>query len=162
MIRQANAEDAAALAAIWTPIIRDTLITFNPVQKTPGEIAETIAQKTAQDLPFLVAEDGGRVLGFATYGPFRAGAGYAHTMEHTIILAPEARGRGLGRALLAALERYGAARGVHVLVAGVSAANPAGVAFHAAAGYVEVGRMPQVGFKQDQWLDLVLMQKLLT
>ncbi|MDK3018101.1 GNAT family N-acetyltransferase [Pseudodonghicola flavimaris] len=162
IVRAATAADAAAICAIANPIIRDTVITFNSIEKTPEGVAEEIAAKAPA---FLVAEaetgTGSRVLGFASYTQFRGGAGYVHSMEHTIQLAPEARGQGAGRALIAGLEEIGRARGVHVLVAGVSAGNPMGLAFHAALGFVEVGRMPEVGFKFGEWLDLVLMQKIL-
>ncbi len=162
MIRAAELSDCAAIAAIWNPVIRDTLVTFNAVEKTVQGLAEVLAEKAGAGQPFLVAEAAGELLGFATYGQFRGGVGYARTMEHTIILGAAARGRGLGRALMAGIEAHGLAAGVHSLWAGVSAANPAGRAFHAAIGYREVAVLPEVGFKFGQWLDLVLMQKILT
>ena len=156
MIRPAHPGDAPAIAALWNPIIRDTAITFNPQEKTSAEIAEMIVARAC----FLVAEETG-LQGFATYAQFRAGLGYAQSQEHTIILAPAGRGRGLGRALMSALEADARDRGHHVMVAGVSASNPDGIAFHAALGYAIVGRMPQVGWKLGPWHDLVLMQKIL-
>jgi len=162
MIRPARPTDCAAIAAIWNPVIRDTMVTFNAVEKTEEELRATLTAKAQDGYPFFVAEEGGRVLGFATYGQFRGGVGYAHTMEHTIILGPEAWGRGIGRALMTAIEDHGRARGAHSMIAGVSGANAPGIAFHAAVGYAEVAVLPEVGFKAGQWLDLVLMQKLLT
>ena len=82
-------------------------------------------------------------------------------MEHSVILAPEGRGRGLGRALMAAIEAHAAGQGAHSMFAGVSAANPDGRAFHARIGYRELAVLPEVGFKFGRWLDLVLMQKML-
>lgn len=161
-IRAATPADCAAIRDIWNPVIRDSLITFNPVEKTAPELDALLAAKAALGHPFLVAEAGGQVAGFATYGQFRAGAGYAHTMEHTIILAPQARGRGLGRALMADLEARARGADVHSMFAGVSAANPEGVAFHLALGYMQVARLPEVGRKAGRWIDLVLMQKFLT
>ena len=161
-LRPATPDDAAAIAAVWNPFIREGFVTFNSALKPPAEIAALIQARTAAGHGFLVAEENGAVAGFATYGQFRAGVGYAHTMEHTILLAPGAGGRGLGRALMAALEDHAAAAGAHSMIAGVSAANPPGIAFHAAIGYAERARLPQVGFKAGRWLDLVLMQKMLS
>jgi phosphinothricin acetyltransferase len=156
MIRPATSADAAAIAAFWNPLIRETLVTFNPVEKTAEEIASMITTREG----FLVADDGD-VLGFATYAQFRGGLGYAFAQEHTIILAPAAQGRGLGRALMDALADHARAHGHHILMAGVSGSNPAGIAFHAALGFAEVGRVAQAGWKFGRWHDLVLMQKML-
>ncbi len=161
MIRPARPEDAAAIAAFWNPFIRDTAVTFNPVEKSPDDIAAMIAERQAAGHGFLVADHQGAVVGFASYAQFRGGAGYARTMEHTIILSPAAHGTGLGRALMAALEEHARAAGIHSLIAGVSAENPAGRAFHAAIGYAEIATLPQVGHKFGRWMDLVLMQKIL-
>ena len=158
MIRPATREDAPAVAALWNPLIRESLVTFNAVEKSEAEIAALIDAAHADGRAFLVA-DPGEILGFVTYVQFRGGIGYRHSMEHTIILAPEARGRGTGRALMAAAEADAAARGAHVMVAGISAENPGGRAFHAAIGYRELAVLPEVGRKFDRWLDLVLMAK---
>lgn len=157
MIRPGIAADAPAIAAFWNPLIRDTVVTFSPLERSEAEIVQMMVAREA----FLVATDGDAVLGFATYAQFRGGPGYAFAQEHTIILSPAAWGRGTGRALMAALEDAARAKGHHALIGGVSGSNPAGVAFHAALGYAEVGRLPQVGWKFGQWHDLVLMQKLL-
>ncbi len=158
-IRAAHPTDAQAIEMIWSPIIRDSLATFNSQTKSSSDLELLIQEKAALDHGFLVAEAEGQLLGFGLYGQFRGGIGYAHTMEHTIILSDAARGKGVGRAVMGALEAHAAARGAHSMFAGVSSGNPAGVAFHAAVGYSEVARLPQVGYKFDQWLDLVLMQK---
>lgn len=156
--RQARAEDAQAIADIWNAIIRDTLITFTTVEKTPEQVAGDIA---ARGPAFRVGEQAGQVVGFATYGPFRSGPGYAHSCEHSIQLAPEARGQGLGRLLMGELMQVARDDGIHVMIAGISGAAPASVAFHAALGFVETARMPEVGRKAGQWLDLVMMQRIL-
>lgn len=158
ILRRARAADATAICAISNPIIRDTLITFTTEQKTPEGVAAEIA---ARGPAYLVGEIEGQVLGFASYGAFRAGPGYARSAEHSVQLAPQARGRGMGRALMARLADVAAENGVHVLVAGISGANPDGIAFHAALGFAKVGRLPEVGYKAGRWLDLVLMQKIL-
>lgn len=158
-IRPAETADVPAILAIWNPLIRDTAVTFTDAEKTAEGLAQLLAEKRAAGQAFLVAERAGQLAGFATFGPFRAGPGYRHSFEHSICLAREAWGRGVGRALMGRIEAAARAAGGHVLVAGVSAENPDGIAFHAALGYVETGRLPEVGFKFGRWLDLVLMQK---
>ncbi len=161
IIRPATAQDADRIATVWNPQIRDTAVTFNAVEKTAADIRAMIKARHEADRAFLVAEEAGSITGFATYDQFRGGIGYARTMEHTVILAPDAKGRGIGRALLAAIEDHARRRGVHSLFAGVSGENQAGVGFHLALGYVTVAVLPQVGFKFGRWMDLHLMQKLL-
>jgi L-amino acid N-acyltransferase len=161
MIRQARRADIPQIATLWNAIIRDTVITFNPQEKTEREVGATILSRARQGHPFLVSVQAGQVLGFATYAQFRAGLGYARTMEHSINLGPGARGQGLGRALLGALEDHAAARGVRAMVGAITADNEPSLKFHAAMGYAQVGRMPQVGWKFGRFHDLVLMQKLL-
>ena len=154
-IRAATRADAPAVAAIINPVIRETTISFKPLELSEAEVAGMIDAAKA----FFVAEVDGRILGFASYAQFRGGAGYARTMEHTIMLAPEARGRRLGRALMAHLEAHARAAGVGSLWAGVSGDNPEGRAFHARIGFEEVAVLPRVGYKFGKWRDLTLMRK---
>lgn len=156
LIRQAGPQDAVQIADIANRLIRDTLFTFTTQERHPDEIANRLRSDPP---PFLVAQIDDRVMGFATYGTFRNGPGYRHTQEHSIQLMPAAQGRGLGRSLMQHLEERARAQDVHVLVAGISSANPKAVAFHSALGFRHAGLMPQVGRKWDQWLDLILMQK---
>lgn len=160
-IRPATAADAAAIHAIWTPIIRDTTVTFSSAERTEEEVAQFIADRQTRGRAVFVAGVAGRVAGFATYDQFRGGNGYVHAMEHSVLLGPEARGQGIGRALMQAVEDHARASGAHTMVAGVSGENAAGIAFHAAIGYEQCGIMPQSGRKFGRWLDLVLMQKIL-
>jgi len=158
-IRTAKVQDAQDICAIWNTVIRDTLITFTTTEKRPDAVTSDILARGAA---FLIAEDdAGRISGFATYGPFRPGPGYAFTKEHTVMLAPSARGAGTGRALMAALENVAGSETVHSLIGGISGENPGGVAFHCSIGFHEVGRLPDAGFKSGRWIDLVLMQKIL-
>ncbi len=160
-LRHATPDDAPAIAAIWNPIIRDTVITFYPLERSAEEIAAMIAARQGAGRAFLVAQEGDVCLGFASYDQFRPGPGNARSMEHTINLAPQARGRGGGRALLAALETHARAAGHHLMIAAISGANTGSVTFHAALGYIHVGTMPQLGWKFGRYHDLDLMQKFL-
>ena len=99
------------------------------------------------------------VAGFATYGPFRGGIGYRFVAEHTIMVMEEVRGQGVGRALMAALEKSARESQIHACWAGVSAENQEGVDVHKAIGFEEHARLPEVGHKFGRYLDLVLMQK---
>lgn len=158
-IRPATPADCPAIARIWNAIIRDTVITFNPVEKTVPELEALVQTRQADGHGFFVAEEDGQVLGFCTYGQFRAGLGYARSMEHSINLAPEARGRGLGRALLDVAEAHARAAGVHLMVGAITASNRESIAFHEGMGYSHVGYMPEAGWKFGCYHDLVLMQK---
>jgi len=155
-ISAATPSDAIPILTFWNPLIENTVITFSSKLKTVSDVTGMI-----RDQVFIVAKLDGKVLGFATYNQFRNGDGYARTMEHTIILAQQAQSKGIGRALLDTLENHARDNGCHSFIAGISGQNPAAIAFHKAMEYVEVARIPQAGNKFNQWLDLVLMQKIL-
>ncbi|WP_439522882.1 GNAT family N-acetyltransferase [Marivita sp.] len=156
IIRPARAEDAEALTVILNDVIDNTTITFTSERKSVDYLREDIATR---GVAFQVVEVDGVAAGYASYFPFRNGPGYARTKEHSIALAPHARGIGAGRALMSALETEARKDNVHSLWAGISGENPSGRDFHAAIGFVEVATLSEVGFKFDRWIDLVLMQK---
>ena len=160
LIRPATAADAGAIAALWNPYIRDTTVTFNAAEKSEAEVAALIADRAAQGHATFVALDHG-LLGFASYAQFRAGVGYATCMEHSILLAPDARGRGVGPSLLSAVCDHARGAGAHQMIAGVTAENAAGLTFHARQGFVEIARVSEAGRKFGRFIDLVLMQKFL-
>ena len=162
MIRPTCPADLEPIRAFWNPLIRDTLVTFSSEEKTAEGLRALYEARLAAGHGWFTALVDGQPAGFASYGQFRAGNGYAHTLEHTILLSDAARGRGLGRALMAAVEDHARAAGAHVMVAGVSGGNPAGRAFHAALGYQPAGTVAQAGWKFGRWWDLWLMQKILT
>lgn len=160
-IRPAGDADYPAVSAIWAPILEATTITFAIDARPPEVLAGMAADRRASGCEFFVADEDGRVLGFATYCQFRAGNGYLTSMEHTVILAPEAWGRGIGRKLMEAVEDHARARGAHTMVGVVSGENAEGVAFHAACGYRTCGTLPEVGRKFGRYLDAVMMVKVL-
>ncbi len=161
MIREAGPGDAAAIAALWAPWVRDTAITFAAEPKSAAEVAAMISARRAAGQAFLVAEEAGAIRGFVTYAQFRDGAGYRRSMEHTILLSPAATGHGTGRALMAAMEDRARTAGVHLMMAGISAENPGARAFHEALGYRLHGTIPQAGWKFGRTIDLWLLGKLL-
>ena len=161
MIRHARPGDAQALADLWNPWIRNTAVTFNSIEKTATDMTTMMAARAAGGHGFFVAADQS-LSGFASYAQFRGGIGYAHAMEHTVMLAPDARGRGIGRALMSRVEDHARAAGAHVMIAGISGENAGGRAFHLALGYREIATLCEVGYKFGRWMDIVLMQKFLS
>lgn len=154
-VRPARAADADAIAAIAAPFARETTITFTSEPRGAASIAEAIGY-----FPWFVATDAqGTVSGYAALSEFRAGPGYARVREVSIGLAPDVRGAGLGRSLMEALETAARRQDMLALIAAISGENPAAIAFHAACGFREAGRLPGVGWKFGRRLDLVLMQK---
>lgn len=162
MIRDTTPADLEPIRAFWNPMIRDTAVTFSSEEKTPESMRAYFDSRRSAGHGFFTALADGLPVGFASYGQFRAGNGYARAMEHTIILSAAVQGLGLGRALMRAVEDHARAAGHHIMVAGVSGGNPAGRDFHAALGYRLVGTLPEAGWKFGRYWDLWLMQKILT
>jgi phosphinothricin acetyltransferase len=109
--------------------------------------------------PILVAMNAEKVVGFASFCDFRPFPGYRHTVENSIYVDERHHRLGIGRNLMVALIERARAMRKHAMVAGIEAANTGSIALHASLGFVEVGRLPEVGCKFGRWLDLVLMQK---
>lgn len=106
-------------------------------------------------------DDQGHLMAFASYGTFRAFPAYKYTVEHSVYVHRDHRGKGLGRELMRALIAAAGARGVHALVGGIDASNAGSIALHEGLGFRHVGTLPQVGFKFGRWLDLAFYQLLL-
>lgn len=159
ILRDARVADVSRIAAIWNPIVRDTDITFWPAERSDDDIAGMIRDRQDAGHAFVVAADGDRILGFATYGQFRNGAGYARSMEHTIHVAGDSRSHGIGRLLLTGIEDHARRAGHRLLIGGITATNKGSLRFHARMGYGEWGRIPHAGWKFGRFHDLVLMGK---
>lgn len=158
MIRDATEADCAAIAAIYNHAVAHTTAVFSDQVVDAANRIAWRADRLAQGFPVLVAEEAGAILGYASYGPFRSFPGYRETAEHSVYVAPEAQGRGLGRALMVAVIDRARAQGLHILVGGIEAENRASLRLHEALGFVQTGRLPQVGQKFGRWLDLAFMQ----
>lgn len=161
LIRDAVEADLPTILSIFNEAIRNSTAVWHVQEATLDARRAWMAERQGRGLPVLVAELDGAVRGFASYGDFRPFAGYALTVEHSVYVDPAAQGRGLGRALLAALVARAGAAGLHVMVAGIEAGNTASIALHRKAGFEEAGTLRQVGRKFDRWLDLLFMQKTL-
>jgi len=161
-IRVAALADFEAITAIYNEVVLHSTATYN---ETPATVDERVAwwrSRQAQDYPVLVAVEDDTVVGFASFGDFRAWPGYRYTVEGTIHLAPAARGRGLGRQLLDALVERARGLGKHILIAGVDSENAASLRFLTRYGFQQVGQLQEVGYKFGRYLNLVFLQYWLT
>lgn len=152
-VRLATPEDAPAVAAIYAPVVRDTAISFEAEPPDGAEFARRIAAILPAQ-PWLVAEETGRVLGYAYAGPHRARVAYQWSVEPSVYVAAEGRGRGVGRALYAALLATLRAQGFANAYAGVTLPNAASLRLHEAFGFEPVGVFKRAGYKQDRWHDV--------
>jgi phosphinothricin acetyltransferase len=161
IVRDATSADLPAILAILNEAIAHSTAVWSLAPATLSSRRAWLDERQGRGLPVLVAVDGEEVLGFASFGDFRPFEGYLHSVEHSVYVAKSARGRGVGQALLEALVERARAMGKHVMIAGIEAGNATSIRLHARLGFVETGRMPEVGRKFDRWLDLVLMQRIL-
>ena len=156
LIRLAGEADAGQIASIYRPYVEESRISFEESAPDPAEIARRMSGLIH---PWLVAEDDGRIVGYASTSPMRDRSAYRWSVETGIYLAPEAQGRGLGRKLLSAhlglLER----QGFVTIVAGIALPNNASVALHEKLGFTLSGIERGVGYKLGQWVDVGRWQK---
>lgn len=163
-IRDAVIADLPAIVEIYNALIPTATITWTEELETLESRSAWFERQAVDGFPVLVAEDGGGVVGFATYEPFRGEGkwpGYRATAELSLHVAEAHWRRGIGRALLEALCERAKDSGIHVLVAAIDSENKPSIRLHENLGFVEVGRLPQTGQKFGRWLDLVLMQRVL-
>ena len=161
-VRDVERGDVDAVSGIYAHHVMHGTGTFELVAPTVAEMADRIAAIVDAGLPFLVADAGGHITGFAYAGPYRSRPAYRQTVEDSIYLLPEASGRGVGTALLRALLPRCEAWGARQIVAVIGdSANEASVRLHAKCGFAHVGTLRSVGWKHGRWLDTVLMQRAL-
>lgn len=153
-IRHADAQrDGPACAAIYAPFVHSSAVSFEEKPPDGEEFARRMA-RIGERYPYLVAEEEGAVAGYAYGTEHRARRAYRWTVEVAIYLGEDHRGRGIGRALYAALLDLLARQGLRTAVAGITLPNPASVALHEACGFEPVGVYRRVGFKQGRWCDV--------
>jgi len=162
-IRPAGAADVPAITTIYDHAVRHGTASF---EIEPPDVAEMLRRQRALvdgGHPYLVAEDEGRVLGYAYAGPFRPRPAYRHSVEDSVYVAAEARRRGIGRLLLDTLVARATELGFRQMIAviGDSALQAPSIGLHAAAGFRKIGTLDAVGFKFGRWLDSVYMQRAL-
>jgi phosphinothricin acetyltransferase len=160
LVRDAEPDDLPAITELHNALLESTSIEWTDEPHTLEEKAAWLERHRSRGYPVLVA-DGDEVVGWASFGDFRDIArwpGYRFTVELTIHVRESHWGGGVGRLLIAGLVERARLLGKHVLIAAVDGANDSSVRFHERLGFVQVGRLPELGAKHGRWLDLVLLQ----
>ena len=153
---------AAAILEIFNEAIVHSTALYDYRPRPPESMVGWFAAKRAGGFPVIGVEDAdGSLLGFASYGTFRAWPAFKYSVEHSLYVHRDHRGKGLGRRLLLALVDAAQERGVHVLVGGIDASNAGSIALHEQLGFVHAGTMREAGFKFGRWLDLTFYQRIL-
>ena len=161
-LRPAAPEDIPAIQAIYAHHVLTGLGTFEEVPPSQAEMAERCAAVAGRGLPWLVAEQSGEALGYAYAGPFRTRAAYRFTVEDSVYVAEAARGKGVGKALLAAIIAECEAMGLRQMVGVIGdSGNAASIALHRSCGFELNAIVPAVGWKFERWVDVVWMQRAL-
>ena len=160
-IRPAAPAHASAIATIYNHYIVSTTVTFETERVTAGDMQARIEETQSASLPWLVAEERDRVLGYAYASKWKGRCAYRYSVESTVYLDAECIGRGIGKALYSTLIDDLRERGMHAVIGGVALPNAASIALHEALGFRKVAHFEQVGFKQDRWIDVGYWQLLL-
>ena len=158
MIDDATRDDLAQIRAIYNEVIRNSTAVYSEEEFTPARGESWFDAKISHGFPMIVARDETGIAGFGTFGEFRAWPCYVHTVEHSVHVRADRRGRGIGRALVVELLARAAAMGKHVMIAGIDADNAVSIGLHHSLGFARVGHFHEVGFKFGRWLDLVFME----
>jgi phosphinothricin acetyltransferase len=147
------------ILAIYNEVIRNTTAVYSDTEVTLEDRERWFDAKRAQGFPVLIAADSSGVVGFGTFGEFRAWPCYRHSVEHSVHVRADCRRRGIGRAIILALLDAAAEMQKHVMIGGIDAENVISISLHESLGFEVVGHFHQVGRKFGRWLDLKFMQR---
>jgi len=157
-IRKATEHDLAQMLAIYNEIIANTTAVFQYDLHTLDMRIEWFAQKHKEGFPVFVAEENNEVVGFSTIGAFRNWQAYKYSVENSVYVKSDMRGKGIGKLLLQATINAAKEMKMHTIIAGIDASNETSIAMHKQFGFVEVAYFKEVGYKFDRWLDLNFLQ----
>lgn len=160
-IRAATIADAEAIAEIYNHYIAKTVVTFEEEAVPPSEVAQRIKVVWSASLPWLVAEVGGQVAGYAYSNKWHGRSAYRFSTEITVYLAPAHVGRGIGSKLYGQLFPILRDRGIHAVIGGIALPNEASVALHEKFGLEKVAHFKEAGYKFDRWIDVGYWQRIL-
>ncbi|WJR67700.1 N-acetyltransferase family protein [Neorhizobium sp. CSC1952] len=158
LVRDATEADLPAIMEIYNDAVANTTAIWNEVLVDLDNRRDWFSARRARGFPVLVAEVGGGVAGYASYGDWRAFDGYRHTVEHSVYVHREFRGGGLGRLMMQELIARAASNGVHVMIAAIESENAASIHLHEKLGFRFAGKFSEVGTKFGRWLDLTCME----
>lgn len=161
-IRPANPKDLHNILDIVNHSILHSTANYNYDIQTIETQKQWFEDKNLKKMPVIVAEFDEQVVGFGTYGSFREKIGYQFTVEHSVYVKDEFIGKGIGKLLLTELIAMAKLQGFHTMIGAIDANNLESIAFHEKFGFQATGTIREVGFKFDNWLDLIFMQKLLS
>lgn len=162
LVHCTEARHAGAILDIFNEAIVTSTALYDYKPRAPESMVAWFATKRANGFPVIGCEDeAGTLLGFASYGTFRAWPAYKYSVEHSIYVHKDHRGQGLGRTLLQAIVDAARERQVHTLIGGIDATNAGSIALHESLGFTHAGTIRQAGFKFGRWLDLAFYQRLL-
>lgn len=153
MIRKSHASDAPFVAAIYNHYVTSSIVTFELEPVTDDEMRNRM-DAIAINYPYLVYEEEGTVLGYAYATQWKVRQAYQYTVESSVYLHPEAKGKGIGSKLYARLLDELKAMSIHAVIGGISLPNEASIALHEKFGFEKIGQFRQVGRKFDQWIDV--------
>jgi L-amino acid N-acyltransferase YncA len=159
IIRDATEADLPQILRVYNEVIAHSTAIWTEEPSTLEDRQAWFVARKGLGYPILVASDESEILGFASFGDFRAWPGYRHTVEHSIHVRAGERRRGIGSALLPVLIERAARLDKHVLLAGIDGENVASIAFHKRFGFNDAGRLREVGSKFGRWIDLVFLQR---
>jgi L-amino acid N-acyltransferase len=160
-IRNATENDVQPMLDIYNEIIMNTTAVFQYDLHTLAMRKEWFIQKRRENYPVFIAEENNVVIGFSTFGQFRNWQAYKYSVENSVYVKADCRGKGIGKLLLQPLIDTARQMQLHTVIAGIVADNEASIALHKQLGFVEVAHFKEVGFKFDKWLDLKFLQLML-
>lgn len=160
-VRPAEEKDLPEILVIYNDIIENTTAVYDYQPHTAAMRQQWWETKKEQGFPVFVAEEEGRVVGFSSIGPFRAWAAYKYSVENSIYVATDVRGKGVGKLLMRPLIEAARKLDMHTILAGIDASNEVSIKLHEWFGFKEVAHFKEVGYKFGRWLDLKFLQLVL-
>ena len=161
IIRQATENDLPQILEIYNDIIKNTTAVYYYEPHTLEMRRKWFMEKQEKGFPVFVADENGIILGMSTIGPFRIPTAYQYTVENTVHVAADARGKGIGKLLMPPIIEAAKQMNMHAIIAGIDAGNEVSLHLHKSFGFEEVAHFKEVGYKFGGWLDLKFLELIL-